>query len=174
MRLAYRANDKVMHPAHGAGIVRTIVRRTIAGEPRWYYLIDPLADSRMEIMVAVDKVRAVGLRRASKRRTMRRVLCTLKGLSEAVPSDFKKRQALIGDRTESGDPVRVAKAARDLVAFKREKDGRLGITDTRLLNRAREYIAGELAVVEEIPFEDALSRVDQDLMLEDEPSSIPN
>ena len=174
MRLAYRANDKVVHPAHGAGIVRKIVRRTIAGEPRQYYLIDPLADSRMEIMVAVDKVKEVGLRRASKRRTMRRVLRTLKGLSETVPSDYKERQALIGDRIQSADPVRVAKAARDLAAFKREKDGRLGITDTRLLNRAREYIAGELAVVEEISFEDALAQVDQDLKLEDDPSSTRN
>ena len=174
MALAYRANDKVVHPAHGAGVVRKVVRRTIAGESRQYYLIDPLAHDGMEIMVAVDKVKLVGLRKASRRSKMRRTLRTLRGLPEQLPKDFKVRQMLISERIQSADPPLVAEAARDLAAFKREKDGRLGVTDSKLLKRARECIAGELAVVEEIPFEDALSRIDEGLMLEDETKETRN
>ena len=174
MALAYRANDKVVHPAHGAGVVRKVVRRTIAGESRQYYLIDPLAHDGMEIMVAVDKVKLVGLRKASRRTKMRRTLRTLRGLPEQLPKDFKVRQTLISEKIRSADPPHVAEAARDLAAFKREKDGRLGVTDSKLLKRARECIAGELAVVEEIPFEDALSRIDEGLMLQDETNSTQN
>lgn len=174
MALAYRANDKVVHPAHGAGVVRKVVRRTIAGESRQYYLIDPLAHDGMEIMVAVDKVKLVGLRKASRRTKMRRTLRTLRGLPEQLPKDFKVRQTLISEKIRSADPPHVAEAARDLAAFKREKDGRLGVTDSKLLKRARECIAGELAVVEEIPFEDALSRIDEGLMLEDETKETRN
>jgi len=172
--LAYRANDKVVHPAHGAGVVRKVVRRTIAGESRQYYLIDPLVHDSLEIMVAVDKVKLVGLRKASRRTKMRRTLRTLKRLPEQLPSDFKKRQILISEKIQSADPPIVAEAARDLAAFKREKNGRLGVTDSRLLKRARECIAGELALVEEIPLEDALSQIDEGLMLEDETNSNQN
>ena len=174
MGLAYQANDKVVHPAHGAGVVRKVVRRTIAGESRQYYLIDPLAHDGMEVMVAVDKVKLVGLRKASRRSKMRRTLRTLKRLPEQLSSDFKQRQMLVSEKIQSADPRRVAEAARDLAAFKREKDGRLGVTDSRLLKRAREFIAEELAVVEEIPFEDALSQIDEGLMLEDETNSTQN
>lgn len=174
MTLAYRANDKVVHPAHGAGVVRKVVRRTIAGESRQYYLIDPLAHDGMEVMVAVDKVKLVGLRKASRRSKMRRTLRTLRGLPEQLPIDFKVRQTLISEKIQSADPPHVAEAARDLAAFKREKDGRLGVTDSKLLKRARECIAGELALVEEIPFEDALSQIDEGLMLEDETKETRN
>ena len=174
MALAYRTNDKVVHPAHGAGVVRKVVRRTIAGESRQYYLIDPLVHDSLEIMVAVDKVKLVGLRKASRRTKMRRTLRTLKRLPEQLPSDFKKRQILISEKIQSADPPIVAEAARDLAAFKREKNGRLGVTDSRLLKRARECIAGELALVEEIPLEDALSQIDEGLMLEDETNSNQN
>jgi len=74
MALSYQANDKVVHPAHGAGVVRKVVRRTIAGESRQYYLIDPLAHDGMEVMGAVDKVKLVGLRKASRRSKMRRTM----------------------------------------------------------------------------------------------------
>ena len=167
MALVYGVGDKVVHPAHGAGIVREVVRRTIAGEPRQYYLIEPLAYDDMKIMVAVDKVKLIGLRSASKRSELRRTLRTLKGLPELVSGNYKERQQHINEKLRSASLHQVAEAARDLAAFKREKQGRMGVTDNRLLKQAREAIAGELAIVEDMPFEDALARVDEDLMLID-------
>ena len=168
MALVYGVGDKVVHPAHGAGIVRKVVRRTIAGESRQYYLIDPLAYDDLEIMVAVDKVKLIGLRGASKKSEMKRTLRTLKGLPKQVSSNYKERQQRISEKLCSSELSQVAEAARDLAAFKREKQGRMGVTDNRLLKQAREAIAGELAIVEDMPFEDALTRVDEDLMLVDE------
>jgi len=165
MALAYSVGDKVVHPAHGAGVVKKVVLRTIAGEPRQYYLIDPLAYDDMEIMVAVDKVKLIGLRGASKRSEIRRTLRTLKGSPKRVSSNYKERQQQISDKLSSPKLNHVAEAARDLAAFKREKQGRMGVTDNRLLRQAREAIAGELAIVEDMPFEQALARIDEELML---------
>jgi len=164
MDLVYSIGDKVVHPAHGAGIVKKVVRRTIAGEPRQYYLIEPLAYD-MEIMVAVDKVKLIGLRVAAKRSEMRKTLRTLRGLPEQVSSNYKERQQQICEKLRSAELRQVAEAARDLAAFKREKQGRMGVTDNRLLKQSRETIAGELAIVEDMTFEDALAQIDEGLML---------
>lgn len=167
MALLYAAGDKVVHPAHGAGIVRRVVRRTIAGEPRQYYLIEPLACNDLEVLVSVEQVGRIGLRDASKRSKMRKALRQLQSSPDEVSSDYKERQRRIGEKLQSTDPCQVAEVARDLTGLKRDKGGRLGTADTRLLKQARESIAGELAIVEDMTFEEALAQVDDALMLDD-------
>ena len=166
--LAYQKGDKVVHPAHGAGIVKKVVLRTIAGEPRKYYLIDPLAHDDLEVMVAIDKVRLIGLRGASKRSKMRRTMRRLQKTPRDVPSDYKKRKQVIAEKLRSSDPYQLADVARDLAGLKTEKGGRLGTTDTRFLKQACESLAGELALVEEMSFDDALAQVGECLMLDEE------
>jgi CarD family transcriptional regulator len=166
--LAYQKGDKVVHPAHGAGIVKKVVLRTIAGEPRKYYLIDPLAHDDLEVMVAIDKVRLIGLRGASKRSKMRRTMRRLQKTPKDVPSDYKKRKQVLGEKLRSSDPYQLADVARDLVGLKSEKGGRLGVTDTKFLKQACESLAGELALVEEMSFDDALAQVGECLMLDEE------
>jgi CarD family transcriptional regulator len=166
--LAYQKGDKVVHPAHGAGIVKKVVLRTIAGEPRKYYLIYPLAHDDLEVMVAIDKVRLIGLRGASKRSKMRRTMRRLQKTPQDVPSDYKKRKQVLAEKLRSSDPYQLADVARDLAGLKTEKGGRLGVTDTKFLKQACESLAGELALVEEMSFDDALAQVGECLMLDEE------
>ena len=172
MTLTYHRGDKVVHPAHGAGIVRKVVLRTIAGEPRKYYVIDPLAYDDLEIMVAIDKVRLIGLRGACKPSKMRRTLRRLQRTPKDVPSDYKKRRQVLGEKLKSSDPYQLADVARDLVGLKSEKGGRLGVTDTKFLKQACESLAGELALVEEMSFEDALAQVDKCLVPDEEAADV--
>ena len=163
--LAYQKGDKVVHPAHGAGIVKRVVLRTIAGEPRKYYLIDPLAHDDLEVMVAIDKARLIGLRGASKRSKMRRTMRRLQKTPQDMPSDYKERKQVLAEKLRSSDPYQLADVARDLAGLKTEKGGRLGVTDTKFLKQACESLAGELALVEEMSFDDALAQVGECLML---------
>jgi len=167
MTLAYQIGDKVVHPAYGAGVVMRVVRKNIAGEPRRYYLIDPLAYD-MEIMVAVDKVQLIGLRDAMKRSEVASILSTLREMPNPLPIDNDERQEILDAKLRSGDTNQVAEVVRDLNEFERQKEGRLGAKDARLLKRARESLAGELAVVEEISFEEALTQIDKALAPVDE------
>ena len=166
--LAYGIGDKVVHPHYGASIVKRLVRRTISGATHRYYLIEPLALDETEIMVSVDGAKRVGLRDAVKRSVMARALRALAGLPRQLSSDYKKRQARIKEQLESKDLHELAEAARDLAAFRRERNGRLGVSDTKLLLRARDRLAGELALVEDISFEEAMSRIDDTLILSGE------
>ena len=165
--LAYGIGDKVVHPAYGPGIVKRLVRRTISGAPHRYYLIEPVATDDTEIMVSVDRAKRLGLRKAVKRSEMARAVRTLAALPRMLPRDYRERQQRIKEQLESEGPNEVARAARDLAAFRRAKQGRLGITDARLLKRACERLAGELALVEDISLEDAISRINGILMLSD-------
>ena len=166
--VTYTVGDKVIHPAYGAGVVTKVVRRSIGGSDRRYYLIVPLALDDTEIMVPVDHVARVGLRNAVGSREMARALTTLQGPPTQLASDYGERQQRVKEKIESRDPTRLAEVARDLAAFRRLKRGRIGSEDLRLLKRSREYLAGELALVESLSFDAALSRIDESLMLSGE------
>ena len=162
MTQIYEIGDKVVHPAYGAGIVKSVVRRSIAGEPRRYYVIDPLAHD-MEIMVSVDKAQLIGLRNAMRHSDLAEILSTLNASAEQLPPDHEERQQQLGEKLQSGDAYQVGEVVRDLTEFERQKEGRLGSRDARLLEQARECLAGELAVVEGLSFEEALARIDEAL-----------
>ena len=168
MTMTYGIGDKVVHPNYGAGVVTKVVRRTIGGGPRQYYLIEPLALSDTEIMVPVERANGVGLRNAVKPSEMERALTALEALPDTLSTDHKERQALIREKLGSQDPHQLAEVARDLAAFRRMRGGRLGAEDIRLLKRSRECLAGELALVESLSFEAALDRIDDTLMLTDQ------
>ena len=164
----YGVGDRVVHPAYGAGVVRRVVQRTIAGEPRQYYVIEPVSHDGMEVMVPVEQVALIGLRSALGHQEMSHILAALGGPAGAMSTDSKERQQQIRDRLDSGDPYQVAEAARDLAALRRGKGSQLGTVDTRLLIEARQSLAAELAVIESVSLDAALGQVDEALLLTQE------
>ena len=163
--MIYGIGDKVVHPYYGAGIVRRLVRRTISGMPRRYYLIEPVALGQSELMIPVDRAGQVGLRKAVRPAAMARALRTLAGSPGKLSTDYKKRQERIRDCLQSRDPERLASAARDLSAFMRSHRGRLSLVDVGLLKKTREFLASELALIHDTTFDDALTRVDDFLAM---------
>lgn len=166
MKLTYQVGDKVVHPVYGAGIVIGITRKSIAGDVRRYYVVDPMSYD-MQVMVPVDKAKASGLRDVLKRSGIARVFRTLQDAPEELSDDHKERQALVDEKLVSANPIEIAKIIRDLSWLARRK-GRLGTTDTKLLDRARSLLAGELAIALDVDVETALERIQRALNPEEE------
>ncbi len=166
MSLTYQVGDKVVHPVYGAGTVIDITQKSIAGDIRRYYVIEPMTYD-MQVMVPVDKVKDAGLRDALKSSGIARVLRVLRCAPDELSNDHKERQEIVSQTLKSANPIEIAKVTRDLSWLERQK-GRLGSKDSELLDRARNLLAGELAVAEGLDIDSALVKIETALKPKEE------
>ena len=165
MKPIYQVGDKVVHPVYGAGIITGIAQKSIAGDLHRYYVIDPMTYD-MQIMVPVERIKDVGLRKVLKRSGIARVLRVLRRAPDELSGDHKERQELATEKLQSTNLIEIAEVMRNL-SWQQQRKGHLGSKDTRLLERARDLLAGELADVEGLGIEDALARIETALGLDE-------
>ena len=139
--------DKVVHPTHGAGLVTSIKKQDLLEQYHRYYIINLTVDSRT-LMIPVSKAEEIGLRSISRGATLSQVWHTLGTDAKTLPGDYKKRQGRIQEKLKTGDAIKIAEVIRDLSALKREDH--LTSFDTKLLERAQQFLASEVALVEDV------------------------
>ena len=144
--------DKVVHPTHGAGQVTGIEKQDLLEQYQRYYVIDLAVDGRT-LMIPVSNAEEIGLRSVSREAVLSKVWRTLSRTGEVLSDDYKKRQERIQEKLKTGDVIKVAEVIRDLSTLKREDH--LTSFDTKLLERAQQFLASEVALVEEVQVSEA-------------------
>jgi len=152
----YAVGDKVIHPGYGPGIIRGVERHQVVGEEKRYYIIDLLTGGT-RLMTPVAQAEKIGLRPAISDEAVQQLLALLGRAPDALPGDFRERQAGIDERLKEGDVFAAAMVARDMTWFGRWH----GLTrrDTQLLQRAEELVAGELALIQGIDIKEAIGQM---------------
>jgi len=130
--------DKVVHPTHGAGLVKGIKEQDLLEQFHRYYVIDLAVDDRT-LMIPVSNAEEIGLRSISQKPVLSQVWHTLDATAETLSDDYKKRQKRIQEKLKTGNAIKVAEVIRDLSALKREDH--LTSFDTKLLERAQQFLA---------------------------------
>jgi CarD family transcriptional regulator len=152
--------DKVVHPTHGAGQVTGIEKQDLLEQYHRYYIIDLAADDRT-LMIPVSNAEEIGLRSISHEAALSQVWHILDATAKTLPDDHRKRQERIQEKLKTGDVVKVAEVVRDLSALKREDH--LTSFDTRLLERAEQFLACEIALVEGVQVSEAERMISETL-----------
>ena len=141
----FDTGDKVVHPTHGAGLVTAIKKKDLLEQYHRYYIIDLAVDDRT-LMIPVSKAEEIGLRSISQQAVLAQVWHTLEATAKTLSGDYKKRQKRIQEKLKTGDAIKVAEVIRDLSALKREDH--LTSFDTKLLERAQQFLASEVEGVQ--------------------------
>jgi CarD family transcriptional regulator len=144
--------DKVVHPAHGAGLVKGIKEHDLLEQYQRYYVIDLTVDDRT-LMIPVSNAEEIGLRSVSQEMALSNLWRILSGTGETLSDDYKKRQKRIEKKLKTGDAIKVAEVIRDLSNRKREDH--LTSFDTKLLERAQQFLSSEVALVEGVQVSEA-------------------
>ncbi len=159
----FQQGDRVVHPNHGAGIVKGLTTPKTGDGNSEYYVIELFAN-RLTMMVPIDSAETLGVRSADEG-MVGRALDALTSQPCSLPSEFKSRQKELTDKLRSGDTCLIAEVCRDLTW--RSKAGQLTSTDSRLLEQARNFVATELAAVRDCQptdaFEELTSLLDESL-----------
>jgi CarD family transcriptional regulator len=150
--------DKVVHPNHGAGQVTGIQEQDLLEQYHRYYVIDLTVDDRT-LMIPVSKAEEIGLRSISQEAALSKVWHTLDATAKTLSGDYRERQKRIQEKLKTGDVIKVAEVIRDLSFLKREDH--LTSFDTKLFERAQQFLACEVALVEGVPVNEAAQMISE-------------
>jgi CarD family transcriptional regulator len=142
--MQFSIGDKVIHPKFGAGEITGEEHRELVQGFSHYFVIKILA-TQGTAYVPVDKMIELGVRPVMSEAKLALVLDTLRSVPRWLSKDFKERQKLIQETLETGFPIAIAEAIRDLTCHGQSKH--LTGKDQELLRWGRGLLANEMAVV---------------------------
>lgn len=148
----YDKEDYVVYPMHGVGVVSEITTKKVLQERKKYYVVE-LLNTKMRVMVPIDKAEEVGLRKIITKREVKKVLDLLAQEYVEIDEDWKIRYQNNLAKVKSGSIHSVAEVCRNL--YKRAKDKELSIMERKLYESAYSLIINEIALAKDMDMEEA-------------------
>lgn len=137
--LSVNVGTAIFHRTRGAGRVVDIETRKWEEEDTRYLVVEMLAAGyTIRIPETSPDIRPV----LSDPNVIFR---TLRHQAKSLPGNYKSRQAEIREAVDSGEPERIAAAARDLRAYAESEEGNWTTGGKRLYERALKMLDAEVA-----------------------------
>jgi CarD family transcriptional regulator len=145
--IMFEVGDTVVHAHRGAAQIVDVDKLKCLGSDKEYYAIRLLNGTDTRVWVAVQDAENGELRQPLTKRRLAQVWRVLKTKPHELPLDHKERYKEIETKLNSGDPVQVAEALRDLV-WKKEVVRPLTAEGRRLRQRCVDNLSSEVAVAQ--------------------------
>ena len=159
----FEIGSPIVHPIHGAGILKEVAKKTIRGKLMSYYVIDFPYSDLGQVMVPVDMADKVGLRSVNNKSNIDELFSFLsEAFTEAEEEEsksFHQRYRDYLDKIQSGDLIQVAKVYRLLCRRSMLKP--LGTKDKSLYETARQLLTSEIVFAKSITDEQASKMLDE-------------
>jgi CarD family transcriptional regulator len=153
----FSIDDKVIHPAHGAGRITGIEQRGQISESTSYYVIE-IPAQRLTLRVPSGRMEQSGIRPVMTPGKLPGVLARLRSRAHQLPDDAGTRQEGMGEKLDTGRALQLAEVVRDLTWHRHR--AHLTKRDTDLLNRGRALLAAEMALASDIEVAEATRAID--------------
>lgn len=154
----FTIGSKIVHPMHGAGIIRQIEEKKILGEVKQYYILE-LPCNDMNVMIPVESEQSVGIRTIVDKSVALEAIETLKLESTKMDPNWNRRHRDNMDKLKTGDIIKVAEVVRNLMRVNRVKS--LSAGEAKTLNNARQILISEIILTCEISEEEAVRIVEE-------------
>lgn len=159
----FEVGSPIVHPIHGAGVLKDITQRQVSGRLMKYYVIDFPYSDLGQVMVPIDMAEKVGLRSIYTAKEIDEVFEILsEAFTEAEEEEsksFHQRYREYLDKIQSGDLVQVAKVYRLLTRRSMLKP--LGTKDKSLYETARQLLSSEVVYCKNVGEEQAGKMLDE-------------
>lgn len=141
----YSVGDKVVHPMHGAGIIKDLKKMVLGGIEREYYVVCFIVGNMISD-IPVESCEKIGIRDVISKDEAKKVLDFFRTYEVGSDSNWNKRQRENMEKLKSGDIYRVAGVLKELMC--REKRKGLSTSERKTLGSARQIILSELIMSE--------------------------
>jgi len=142
--LTFEVGDKVIYPNHGLGVVERIETRTIMETTCGFYSLR-MADSDTIVLVPLDNVEGVGLRRAIGDHEVKRLFTLLGNGRIDNHQNWKGRFKDNSDKMRTGSIYDVVEVLKNLTFLAQSKN--LSFREKRMLDRAKFLVVSEISEV---------------------------
>lgn len=153
----FDVGDRLLHPRYGPGTLVSIEELSDNGEVEEYYVIQ-LTRRKGRLLTPVEKAEKVGLHKPGSKEDVRKLWKVLARQPKEMPSDYRKRRREARRTFREGSLIDVGRVVRDLAWRKSEGEATMG--DRRLLKRAKNLLAEELAALDAMDKNEATERVE--------------
>ncbi len=150
--MRFKIGDKIIYPNQGVGIIEDIAIRKLGGSTNTEFYIVRLNDTDSNVMIPVDNAESVGLRSLSNEKVVGELYSILKKKEDTPSTDWKARYKSNSERMSTGDIHEVTCVMKDLFFLNQQKD--LSFREKKMLERAMQLVVSEIAIVEDLSFED--------------------
>ncbi len=140
-----KVGDKVIYPAHGAGVIEAIEEKVLSGNEQMVYVMKMLHKG-MTILVPLGNVESIGIRNPISPKEIERVYEVLKetDLPSTEPEEtWNRRYRHYKERINTGSILEIAGVLRSL--HQRRKTGALSLGEKRLVDTAMDLLVGEVS-----------------------------
>src|SRR2546425_2106156 len=118
----FKVGEKVVYPAHGVGEIEAIRSHVISGTEKKFYMLRIL-ETDMKIMIPIDNVESVGLRKIIDRAMVTKVYKVLRQKKvETDQQTWNRRYREYLEKIKPGPTLKFAKFLRALFVLKGEKN----------------------------------------------------
>ncbi|HFO1049194.1 MULTISPECIES: CarD family transcriptional regulator [Bacillus cereus group] len=143
----FQIGDNIVYPMQGAGIIKAIGEKEIAGKKQQYYVIK-MSASNMEIMIPEGKILSSNIRPVTDITALIHIIDIFQhGESDRLLT-WKQRYKLNTDKIKTGKMQEGAEVVRDLMRIQKEKA--LNASEKKMLDNAHEFLISELGLIEGI------------------------
>lgn len=157
VKLAFKAKDFVVYPAHGVGQILDIEEQEVAGHRLELFVIN-FDKEKMTLRVPTHKAGSVGMRKLSDTNVVDSAIETLRGRARIKRTMWSRRAQEYEAKINSGDLISIAEVVRDL--YRSERQPEQSYSERQLYEAALDRMAREVAVVERIGEDAAIQRVE--------------
>lgn len=158
--MTFKVGDSVVYPSQGAGRVSEKTTREIAGETHEYLKISFIRGD-MEVLVPLQKGREVGLRYTIGSDELGNLFDTLQKADLSLPTQWPPRYRAEQDILSGGNAYELARLIG--VLAQRDFNKGLAATEREVLETAKNMLASELAVVQDVGLGEAQAQLEEKL-----------
>jgi len=160
MSLQLAIGQSIVHRRYGAGTVVGVREGNEDEEHKRYYIVD-IPSKDLKLHLPEDSIKDLPLREIASSNKIKRALKMLAGAPDDLPSDYRKRRALVSELMSDGTVRSLARIIRDLCARQRIKS--MSTLEATMLTDAKRQLAGEVALAEGIELTQAMQRIESAL-----------
>ena len=151
-KIGFKVGDKVVYPNHGVTVVEQIGNAPVFGTDDTYYHLRLLANNS-RLMVPTGNSDRVGLRRLYQQKEIKGLLSLLEQRVAKSHTDWKGRYRENLEKMKTGRLEDVAEVLKNLNEVSKKKS--LSFREKKLYDRAKYLIGSEVAIVKNIPEQEA-------------------
>jgi len=140
----FKANQHIVYPAHGVGIVTSIDQEVIAGFDIEVYTVH-FEQDKMTLRVPTAKAATSGMRALSGELTLKDAFTTLKGRARIKRTMWSRRAQEYEAKINSGDLILVSEVVRDL--HRTDAQPEQSYSERQLYERAIDRMVREVASI---------------------------
>ena len=151
----YKVGEKIVYPSHGVGEIVGVEHQTIASLEVKVYVIS-FPQDKMILKVPVNRATVSGLRKLVSKTDLSLIYSALQGKPKQGNRMWSRRAQEYESKINSGNVVSIAEVVRDLY---KNADSDRSYSERTIYESALNRLAGELAILENINAEEAISKL---------------